>query len=70
MTNKYPSLFLYPRCNLCSGDYAVLSFVCFCWWMLAPVHISLAAHQQILNALEPMSGSRCEVPSYLGATAK
>lgn len=55
MTNKHASLFLYPSCNLCSGDYAVLFFVCFGWWMLAPVHILLAAHQQILNALEPMS---------------
>lgn len=32
-------LFLCRRCNLCSEDNAVPSFVCF-WWMLALVHIS------------------------------
>lgn len=37
--------------------------------MLAPVHI-LFFSQQFLNVLELMSWFRCEVPSYLGATAK
>lgn len=37
--------------------------------MLASVHIFFCA-QQFLNVLELISWFRCEVPSYLGATAK
>lgn len=54
---------------ICSGDWIVSSFVCFGCWMLVPVHILFAAWQ-FLNVLELMSWFRCEVPSYLGATAK
>lgn len=64
MTNKHPSLFLCPGVN-CSGD-----FLCLFWLLDAhPVHILFSA-QQFLNVLELVSWFRCEVPSYLGATAE
>lgn len=67
LTNKHPSLFLCSRCNLLWR--LVSSFVCFGCWVLA-LCTSCFFAQQFLNVLELIPWFRCEVPSYLGATAK